>query len=96
MTSRIFKYAIGGYGWTDLDMPVGARVLSFGVQAGNSVIWAAVDPDAPTERRSFVVAYTGGAAPGVVFIGTATIELSPPDSGISSLDRIVLHCFMVA
>lgn len=42
-----------------LQMPTGARLLDVQVQDNALVVWALVDPDAPTEARQFRVAGTG-------------------------------------
>jgi len=40
-------------------MPKGAKLLSVGVQMGDPVMWAMVDPDAETEHRQIAVVPTG-------------------------------------
>lgn len=44
----------------DIDMPVGARILDVQIQGGIPTLWAAVDSEAPTEKRHFYVVPTGG------------------------------------
>ena len=41
------------------EMPKGAEILSVQVQDGLPTLWALVDPDAPKERRGFLVVGTG-------------------------------------
>ena len=43
-----------------LSLPVGAVVVDFRVQGYTFCLWACVDPEAPTEKRAFVVRPTGG------------------------------------
>lgn len=57
-----------------LDLPAKAEPLSFQEQGGSLVLWALVDPAAPTERRTFRLAWTGEeweAPRWTDFIGTA-------------------------
>lgn len=43
----------------ELEMPVGAHVLDAQVQRHIPVMWAAVDPEEPKEKRTFYIAGTG-------------------------------------
>jgi hypothetical protein len=74
---RVFKYSLNMYGVTEIQMPAGAEVLSFGVQPPVvPVVWALVDPDAPLEDRRFCVVFTGDGPPdGAIFVGTYTTRL---------------------
>jgi hypothetical protein len=58
---EIWKYPIEPSARTSivLLMPLGAVVLSVGVQGDNAVLWASVDPSAPERKRYFVVVGTG-------------------------------------
>ena len=42
-----------------IDLPKGAQILTVQVQRGEPCIWALVDPDAPKEKRHFVLLGTG-------------------------------------
>lgn len=70
--------------WT-LAMPLGATVLSFGVQNGSPVFWALVTNSNPKVQRQMYVEYTGADMKGLnfnsKFIGTVQIQ------------SIVLHLF---
>lgn len=48
---------------SNITMPLGAKILSCQLQMGCPTLWAAVDPNAPTEERIFQVAMTGGDVP---------------------------------
>ena len=50
----VYKYRLG-----DIQLPVGAKVLTAGVQGGEFYLWAEVDTDQPLEERHFVVYGTG-------------------------------------
>lgn len=52
----IYKYQVK----EDVDLPVGAEILSVNFQDGVPFIWALVDPDANTEIRHFASIGTGG------------------------------------
>ena len=56
----VHKYNIGGL---KTKMPVGAQVLSAGMQNGVLVGWAKVDTDMPLEEVSFSVYGTGHLMP---------------------------------
>lgn len=55
----IWKFPIYSYTPTVVEMPVGAVVVSVAQQDQKPTLWALVDPDAPTERRTFSVVGTG-------------------------------------
>ena len=59
MSRRIFKYPVEIRDHFGLDLPRGARVLSVQVQRDEPMMWALVDPDAPSERAMFRVIGTG-------------------------------------
>jgi len=56
---KIFKYQIPIQDEFELELPVGARILSFQIQYEEPVIWAIVDPDAEKEKRYFNLYGTG-------------------------------------
>lgn len=43
----------------DFEMPVGATILDAQIQGRAPVMWAAVDPENPKERRTFYISGTG-------------------------------------
>ena len=43
----------------NIEMPVGAKVLSIQTQRNEAFIWALVDPEAVRENRSFIIYGTG-------------------------------------
>lgn len=67
----IWKYTLEPV--TELDIPQGAEILSVASQHGQIVLWAKVDPQAPTEKRTIIGFGTGHDIPdnlNLSFIGT--------------------------
>lgn len=56
---NVFKYEIPLDEEFTLQLPVGARILSFQVQDGQPMIWALVNVHAPFESRQFLLCGTG-------------------------------------
>jgi hypothetical protein len=83
----VYKYPIEIKGVQELDMPVGASVLTVQIQRGRPCIWAIVDPEqAEINPRSFRLAGTGHPIDGddvLCYIGT--FQLSEGD--------LVFHLF---
>ncbi len=83
---RIFKYPLE-VGWRQrISMPVGAVILSCGVQREQICLWARVDTGAPSEERVFHIYGTGNMADASVecaFIGTVSLQTG----------TLVLHVF---
>lgn len=77
--TTIWKFKLPIEDEPTLDMPVGAHVLSVGVQSGDLVLWALVPKThAPTEKRHFFVLGTGNRIPwgdisACPFLGTVQI-----------------------
>ena len=71
MATRVFKYPIKLLS-NELDMPLGAEVLTVQVQENVITLWAKVDDQAPMERRGFLVLGTGDKFKGDegAYIGT--------------------------
>ena len=59
MSKRIYKYAAPGEDYFSLELPRGAKILTVQVQDDEPQIWALVNPENPTELRSFHLAGTG-------------------------------------
>jgi hypothetical protein len=59
-----------------LEMPVGAEILSVQTQNSEGVMWARVDPQAPTALRRFHIAVTGGDCPDGSYVGTYQLSAS--------------------
>jgi len=78
---KIFKYRIPAGDSSSIEMPVGAKILSVGVQNVNEIyIWALVDEMAKKEVRVFYVFGTGHDVPisfSLNFIGTVQIDCHP-------------------
>lgn len=56
----IWKYSLNPADYTDITMPLGARVLTAQVQDGVICIWAEVDPNAsPETTHRFTLCATG-------------------------------------
>lgn len=78
--NTVYKYPVPITDGFYLELPAGAKVLSFQVQGGGSspYIWVLVDTERPKVRRYFRVAGTGhpieNAPADLRFIGT--IQLS--------------------
>lgn len=72
--SSICKYVLKPE--IELEMPIGAQVLSIREQGEEICLWALVNPDAPKEKRRFVSFGTGHDVPAVAlqFHGTAHLR----------------------
>jgi hypothetical protein len=56
---KVFKYVLPDDDEFTLPFPAGAKLLHLDCQDNEVVLWALVDPDAPTETRRFRLAGTG-------------------------------------
>jgi hypothetical protein len=77
MSNRtIWKYTLPLQDVVTLTMPVGAEVLSVGLQDGNITLWAMVHSTAPRMDRVFYVYGTGNPINGGEgrFIGTVQMN----------------------
>jgi len=88
---KIYKYVLPiEIGKINLDMPGGAKVLSFGQDPNGDVcVWALVSPGRSNTPKSFWLAMTGKDVPvsvetSYLFLGTCVLR----DEGV------VLHCFV--
>lgn len=64
MSLATYKYSIDMSEMEfDLYLPIGAEVLDVQLQRGEPQMWALVDPNAPKERRHFIIAATGQHIP---------------------------------
>ena len=76
----VWKYPLTGWGTGagfrhDLEMPFGSTVLTVQNQHGVSTLWAEVETEAPTVKRTFEWAGTGHAVPqGGVYVGTVQVQ----------------------
>lgn len=83
--SVVFKYIIGDE-LQEIEMPVGAKIISVHAQDDKFCMWAIVDPQAEKEIRKFVYFGTGNTLiDDVEYIGTAYFFDA----------RLVLHLFEV-
>lgn len=85
MTRSIWKYEITGD--TTFNMPAGARVLAVQTQGSGEhvMLWALVEPDAPTVRRRFACFGTGHTLPA---------DLDPSGyAGTFQVGPLVFHVF---
>ena len=74
--STIWKFTLEAADRQVAYMPRGARILSVGEQRGDINVWAIVDPEVPTEARTFLVLGTGhpaAGASGATFLGTVQL-----------------------
>lgn len=92
MNRRIMKYVINP-GRNNIGMPRNASLLHVAVQDNQLCLWATVNPDEPTEVRTFQVEPTGASveAGRHVYIGTFLVEpngwvesFAPPHLDVSS------------
>lgn len=63
MVRSIWKYELPRSGPAVIEMPARSEVLSVANQDGHLVLWALVYTAAPTVKRDFYVALTGGDEP---------------------------------
>lgn len=73
-SNSIWKYVLQPN--IDIEMPVGAQILSVREQGNDICMWTLVSPDAPKEKRIFMVFGTGHDVPPVQmkFLGTAHLQ----------------------
>lgn len=87
MTNSIYKYEISlSDSITTIDVPKGARILSFQNQKETACVWMLVNVHAPKERRKFVIFGTGQPFEGLdefTYVGTAQFRGG----------SLVFHCF---
>lgn len=71
----------------DIEMPSGAKILTFQEQYGKLCIWCLVNPDMPKESRKFRLAGTGHPIEekDIEYIGTVRL----------AKDTLILHLFEV-
>lgn len=77
---KIYKYPLHQDGGdAKISIPKGATILSVDIQADTPIVWALVNPDAPTHTRSFVVCGTGWVVPdNCKYIGTCFAKRAVP------------------
>lgn len=56
---KIFKYQLGIIGWQEVELPIGAKILSVQMQHEKLFLWALVNEDKRKEKREIVLAGTG-------------------------------------
>lgn len=75
---KIFKYTLRFDEYIELELPIGAKILHFGIQYDAPRIWALVDPTAKKEIRKFRFTGTGHPItetdPELNFIGTVLMR----------------------
>lgn len=59
----------------ELELPIGARLLSFQLQHGVPTLWVLLNPDNKIERRRFHLIGTGHPVPAVHLFFIGTIQL---------------------
>ena len=55
----IYKYQLACLGSTDIELPLGAEILTAQIQGNSLCIWVKVNPEAPMKTQSFFVLGTG-------------------------------------
>jgi hypothetical protein len=67
----VWKYTLEAADRQEIEMPIGARILSVQLQGGlGPQMWALVDPSAERERRAFLLFGTGHTGVHGQYIGT--------------------------
>jgi len=56
-------------------MPEGAQILTIAEQNGKTCLWALVDPEAPTCRRTFIMIGTGHQIEGSALTFLGSVQL---------------------
>jgi hypothetical protein len=59
LTLTVFKYPIPSDDYFQIDLPVGAKVLTIQTQHGNPQMWVLLDPSEPYITHYFRIAGTG-------------------------------------
>lgn len=72
----IWKYELGVADAIVMYLPQGAIILTVQNQDGRMTMWAEVLPDAPKERRIFVIRGTGHPMQGNETIYIGTVQMS--------------------
>lgn len=72
----IYKYSLVFEDWQIVQMPIGAKILSFAEQNEQPVIWALVDPNAPVVEYRVRMVGTGHSFDhrGLKNVGTAQFQ----------------------
>ena len=74
----VYKYPIILDNKIEINMPEGAKILTCQSQFGKPQLWALVNPDFPTEKRTFRMAGTGhpisDSEESLQYIGTFQME----------------------
>jgi hypothetical protein len=87
---KVWKYIIGDVRAGLLrekqivNIPAGARIVDFGLQGTNVVLWALVDPRNGKQRHAFFVCFTGDDVPE---------DVIPCASLLTQNGSIVVHVF---
>ena len=72
---KVYRYQFPDDEYFEIEMPKGAKILTFQVQMKDLCIWALVDPAQPFESRKFRFAGTGNkieeAEENLIYIGTS-------------------------
>lgn len=63
MALRIWKWSLTMAEQQDLNLPVGAKLLTLQLQGGNPTLWFMCDTDAPLEPRRLAIYGTGWPLP---------------------------------
>jgi hypothetical protein len=60
---HVFKYLLAGSDWADIELPVGAKLLSVQAQNDLPMAWFLVRPSLEFETRRFRIFCTGESIP---------------------------------
>ena len=73
--TTIWKFGLEVTRVQELEVPEVFRVLHVGNQGGSLCLWAEVDPQSATTKRTFRIIGTGHPVPvGLEYIGSAVID----------------------
>jgi hypothetical protein len=92
----IFKYQIpvsmtDDRGYMNIGLPIGAEPLSVGMQAGQPMLWARVDPDAVKVSTTLIVGATGIPLPGDAGRCLGRLDMGPLVFHIFTLEETDLQ-----
>lgn len=59
MYKQIWKYQLETTDWNEIEMPIGAEILTVQTQGENVCLWALVNPNEDKEKRVIEIIGTG-------------------------------------
>lgn len=89
MTNRILKYQIPVQDKSKIELPIGSKILKFGMQGNDLFIWVLTWEDSDLEEKHFRLVGTGHE------FDYENSSLRYIDSVLDHLNRFVWHLFEV-